>query len=438
MKKINIYLIFTFLSILFLSSCSETGHESDSGMVDLSFALDIPEAIETFSTYSDKSIGCIDLLIFDAYDRFVERIQVNAISETGSINTFRVRLEASATLRTIHIIANARDWNNNDMLDFSHITAGTPLATAVEGLTSETLTAGRSPEFPLVMWGQVVLPSITSSTDLREPIPMLRMTASMYITCDVPTETNGLNDFILKGFSVVNASDRGRVVPAVYSNSAITPSAPALPPAVGLVNYALNDYDIWAFAFSGTTMELYLYDKMNSGDKATALKIIVHAEWNGIEGYYPIWLSDGTTNAIDIIRNHRYRVTIRGVYGTGYPLLTEAIKATPAQTLIVTDTDEDITDIISDGHYILGVSTNEVNISGSGLKNLVTIKSTNETNNVSATSSDTWISTIKMEQNGFNSFVLSAVLDATSSTRTGTIIVRAGTLTRTIKITQSP
>lgn len=438
MNRVNYYLINMLLLVLLICSCSDLDKEERIGDVDLTFMLDIPVATEVTRAYDDNSIRNLDLLVFNASSQFVERIRVNAISGSGATKTFSARLTASTSQRTIHIIANARDESNNDIISFSHITTSTSLAAAITGLTSGILSAGQSPELPLVMWGQTALASVNSSTTIGAAIPMLRMAASMYMTCDAPTTANGLDKFTLKGFSVVNASNKGSVAPAAYTSNAAIPSTPNLPSGVGQVNYALNASNTWALASSGTTSELYLYDKTNSGNQTTDLKIIIHGVWNNIEGYYPVWMSDGTANKVNVVRNHRYCVTVKGVYGTGYATLAEAISAVPSSSLVLTDTSDDMTDIITDGQYKLGVSSNKVTISGSGAKTIATVMKTNGSYTLKGESGDAWITGINVTTLSSERWTLSATLGATGSARTGTITVRAGNLTRTIQVTQNP
>lgn len=440
MKQKLTYFIST---ILLLTSCTLVEYPGDTlygDPVDITFSLDIPEATEVTSrAYDDNSIRNIDLLVFNSSNQFIQRVKVDAISGTGATKTFSVRLPASTTQRTIHVIANARGNNNNDVISFAHIANNTPESTAIPGLVSGILTAGNSPQLPHVMWGRVVLPAISSSYNIGSAIKMLRMTASMFVTCDTPTAANGLNDFTLTGFSVANTADRGRVAPNAYTAEASTPSTITAPAGLNNIHYATTATNLWATATSNTTSELYLYEKNNTG-AATDLKIIIRGKWKGIEGYYPVWMSDGSATKINVIRNHRYKVTIKGVYGTGYSTYAEAIAATPSTSNIgvtITDTNADITDVITDGKYTLGLGVNKVTVSGSGQKTLTKVMKTNTGATLKGTTDVSWITGIDFVVSG-NRWDLKATFSSTSSQRTGNITVRAGNLTRTLTITQNP
>lgn len=442
-KGMKQQLAYYLITLLLISSCTLAEYPGETlygDPVDITFTLDIPEATEVVSrAYDDNSIRNIDLLVFNSSDQFIQRVKVDAISGTGTTKTFSVRLPSSTTARTIHVIANARGDNNNDVISFAHIATNAPESTAIPGLISPVLAAGNAPVLPIPMWGRTTLPAVASSTSIAAPINMLRMVASMYVNCDAPTSANGLDDFTLTSFSLANTADRGKVAPATITTGASTPATPSLPGTLSNIHYPVSATSLWATAANNTTSELYLYEKNNTG-AATDVKIIIKGTWKGTEGYYPVWMKDATNTRYNVVRNHRYKVTIKGVYGTCYSTYTEAIAAEPSTSNIgvtITDSNADITDVITDGKYTLGLGSNVVTVSGGGEKTLTKVMKTNTGATLVGTTDVSWITGINFAVSG-NRWDLKANFASTSSQRTGNITVRAGNLTRTIKITQNP
>lgn len=268
---------------------------------------------------------------------------------------------------------------------------------------------------------------------------MLRTAAAVSVQCVSGNTSNGLNDFSLTGFTVLSSSNMGRVAPAAYTSPVTIPTTVSLITGSAYINYVnTSGTGVWSNAIGNTVPDLYVYERTNILDN-TGLSVIVRGNYKGTDGYYKIWLKNSSGQVIHVVRNHRYLIQINRVYGVGYPTLQEAMNSQYSSNIFVDiiDNDNDITDMIADGKYELGVSSNAVTLSGNGSKTIGTVLNTNPTATLVGTSSVAWITGIAFTGSG-NRMTLTATLADPTFTRTGYITVRAGSLTRTIAVTQNP
>lgn len=165
--------------------------------------------------------------------------------------------------------------------------------------------------------------------------------------------------FALEGVTLVNAAPTGSV---------LQPSTiPTTPPA-SAIRYAEKT--------TGTNQllsQIYLYENAgrlsNGTDNPT--KLIVRGKYmNGVSSYYRMDIvakndADKTYTPHDINRNFCYTLNIKKIENAGYPTFDEALAAAPTNTgteVIVTDPNTH--DIVSNGHYFLGVSNSDLIVRG--------------------------------------------------------------------------
>lgn len=219
----------TFL--LSLSSCStpDDGGESGRQEVELTFSLKVEQSVSSVvamrsSSYTDSSIRCIDLLVFDESKSFMQRVKVNNLGGNESSPTFTVRLPASSISRTIHVIANGRNQANADVINFSAISSGMKEDDVASSLQTTSLSNYTSPELPLVMWGKTILSSIVPGTE-TSTISLIRQVAAMRVQCGAGTSDDGIDNFTLKGFSLQQSAALGKVIPNDHSSSDAVPTS---------------------------------------------------------------------------------------------------------------------------------------------------------------------------------------------------------------------
>lgn len=358
------------LAGLLLFSCQNTEDPANGaqGYVDVVFSVALPEQVETptKAPYSDTDIDNIDLLVFDQANMFLERIKVNTVSGTGSTKTFTARLDASLQARTIHIVANARNLTTDaDRIDFSYVTLNKPESEAIPSLISNPMTTPSEAEImPLIMWGRITLPSIASNTTPYD-VKLLRSQACLQVLKGTPDATNGLADFEITSATIHAAAATGRVAPAAYTVPASIPTTPtevASPPT--RINYYASGYIV-----TGQTPIMYMYERNNISSDYAA--VIIEGKWKGTSGYYKVILKDNFDNILNIVRNHRYIVTVIKALGAGYATRQEAIN-NQASNIQVSITDErgELHFIQTDGTGELGVSINMLKLWGTAAGNI--------------------------------------------------------------------
>ncbi len=440
------YLMACMVVLLSLSSCStsdDTG-EITGQEVELAFSLNVTQSASSVvsvrsSSYTDSSIYCIDLLVFDENDLFLQRIKVNGIETTGDSRTFTVRLPASSVSRTIHVITNGRDETNTDVVNFGDISSGMTEDDVALTLKTGSLSAYTSLELPLVMWGRTELSSIVPGTE-TSVINLIRGVVAMRVECAAATSANGIDKFLLESFSLQQSAALGKVIPDNRALSNGVPTSVSVFSETQYIDYVNPDGSgIWYTATANVTTEAYLYERNNVLDN-TGLSVIVHGKYDGTDGYYKIWLKNSVGGAVHPVRNHRYLIRIAKVSGLGYPTLQEALNADYSANILteVVDNNDDITDIIADGKYELGVSSNSISLIGDGVKTLGVVLKTNPTANLTATTDADWITNLTFSASGDNRYTLTGTLAPTDSTCSGTVIVKAGNLVRTITVEQLP
>lgn len=436
MKKIGIYI---FMVIL-VASCTSSQDEDtlQFGYTDMTFSLNVPKATQvSLKSYSESSISKVDVLMFDEDSLYIQRFQVSNLISSSSGITFSVRLPLTSKKRILHIVANGRDDSGADLLNFSDLSIDSKESETIPLLTTETLSANTEPEQPHVMWGRIELPSVTDSTSVSS-IDMLRTTAAIDVELPTATTENGLDKFSLTAFSILNTSNKARVAPSDYKSSAITPTSVSLPSSYSYIDYiSSSGTGLWAYSSDRkSTPDLYLYERENVLDD-TGVSVIIRGSYDGQDCYYKVWLKNQSGDLLDVVRNHKYVIEVSKVYGAGYQTIEEAVAASYSSNISVdvSDNNDDITDIIADSYYELGISSNAFAIKGDGVKSLGTVLKTNTSASLSLSSSVSWISNLSYTQSGTR-YYISGTLATTTSTRTGTVTVRAGNLVRTISITQ--
>lgn len=342
----------------------------ESGPMDVMFSLTMPDQVPTLTptrAYSDTDIENIDLLIFDEANKFLERIKVNTVSGSGNVKTFMARLDASGVSRTIHIVANGRTPAGVDRINFNAITASELESSAIPKLRSNPMTANTASEAmitPLIMWGRANVPAITSSTTVSG-VKLLRTQACITVGKAAATAENGLANFEILSATLSATSASGLVAPAAYTNSGAVPMLPNEWQGTR-INYYLGDGSTEQGYFApGPTPLLYLYERENTS--TNSIWLLVKATWNGTPGFYKILLNDDRGNLLNIVRNHRYVVTITKAFGSGYNMIERALENEPLNIHVtITDEHEELYFILGGGSRMMGVSVNRVELWGSG------------------------------------------------------------------------
>lgn len=432
---------------LLLAGCSDDNEPipSDAGTEgeapsELTLTLSVPDAeVVNIGTRAadDPAITSVTVFCYDktgTTGRYLEHTTLTSGWQTAGAG-YKITVPIHKDTKSVHLVVNANvganDKNPTDIV-------------------SNNSDAG-------IMWGRADLKDIIAK---GSSITMLRNTANVSVT-------NAAKNFTFSGFTVTGTSDRGTVAPQGWTYN---PAAPTIPSgaaaSTGAVIHGASD---------GIRVFETLADETKPGtteEFITRSRIIIEGTYNGVKGYYTVAFRTRSGYAgsevpgnyhyapIDIIRNHHYIVNIKEVRAQGYATIADAMKAEPDNRIavMITDKTPEITDIIADRDYMLGVSddvnvawdetnpkisiaTNWVNPSGGKPYEVTVSGSAMQWVTLANITDDGGTVTDYGTQNGANvtTYVVTVPIlqNANSNlSREAELTIRVGDLTRTVKIIQ--
>ena len=323
-----------------------------------------------------------------------------------------------------------------------------------KNLSSQTISSTPVANKP-VCWGTASVSDLLAGNSLS----LFRMTAK--VTVQV---ARGISSkFTVKGIKVYNTADKG------YITTTDTES----PNVTGINSFATSVGDLVNINTLSTSQ--VFYETPSTAD----FYVIVKGRYtdSSRDGYYKLKLyEDNSSTQRNLIRNHNYIVTITDVDGGGYATETEAANNAVENGISTTVIDDNppIVSMIACREYELGVcdtrtfngtgaainaAGNTKDDQGNAVTQNITVATSYKKNgnfDYSISASDTWIhidnekavpTTFQNDgsdgsagptTNRGAKFVIPVTLDAntTQTSRTGTVTVTSGDLTRTITITQ--
>jgi len=356
------------------ASCSHEEEEQKPayGKIDVAVSVTLPqpESVNTLTRaggpYTDTDIKNADLLIFDKDAKFMERVKVDndRLVVTGTGINFTVRLDATSERRIIHLVANGRSADGtSDRLNFGGITPGMAENAAISSLQTASLEHVDEGEstllnhvMPLVMWGRFALNGINIVTK-AEGVKLLRSTASIQVKKGNGGGNTGLGDFVIEGITVHQGACHGFLAPTDCTGEVNTPVV-ANPVTGGTY---LDYRKGWV---NGAEPSLYIYERNCSA--SDYMGVVIAAQYKGKKGYYKVVMNGNDGSPLNIVRNHRYIVTVVGVNGPGYESPDIAVASAPSNALKVelTDEDTDLPCIVADGQYRMASSNNVFSLYG--------------------------------------------------------------------------
>lgn len=367
------YIIGILIAFLF-ASCSHEEEEQKPayGKIDVAVSVTLPqpESVNTLTRaggpYTDTDIKNADLLIFDKDAKFMERVKVenDRLVVTGTGINFTVRLDATSEWRIIHLVANGRSADGtSDRLNFGGITPGMAENAAISSLQTASLEHVDEGEstllnhvMPLVMWGRFALNGINIVTK-AEGVKLLRSTACIQVKKGNGDGNTGLDDFVIEGITVHQGACHGFLAPTDCTGEVNTPVV-ANPVTGGTY---LDYRKGWV---NGAEPSLYIYERNCSA--SDYMGVVIAARYKGKKGYYKVVMNGNDGSPLNIVRNHRYIVTVVGVNGPGYESPDIAVASAPSNALKVelTDEDTDLPCIVAGGQYRMASSNNVFSLYG--------------------------------------------------------------------------
>lgn len=437
--KIIPYLI----CILFASCASDDSRPTQTPRqvnVALTVTLPEPENVHSLArSYTDSEIRNVDVLVFDEDGKFMERVKVDGgeLTPSGTEISFSIRLDATSKRRVIHLVTNGRTPDGvTDRLNFGDVTPAMSESVAMLALKTSTFTGALVDNvMPLIMWGRVELPTGINIVTKADNVKLLRAVACVQVKKGAVDATNGLNDFTVQSITVNKGADCGYLTPTNYSTT-VTPVT-GRPLSGSTLNYANG----WS---DGETPSLYIYERnCTSGDY---MGVIIKAIYKGKEGYYKVVMVDNVGTPLNVVRNHRYIITVVSVNGPGYASVTDAINFAPSNALKVelTDEDSDFPCIVADAQHRMTMSNNVFNLYGknqtTSVANGIEICTVYSSRGVTpvVTGGTTWLTGLQVQSLGNNKFKIVGNFAGTSTLVSTTLTLTCDNLSQSVEVSWNP
>ena len=437
--KIIPYLI----CILFASCASDDSRPTQTPrQVNVALTVTLPEPDNVHSlarSYTDSEIRNVDVLVFDEDGKFMERVKVDGgeLTPSGTEISFSIRLDATSKRRVIHLVTNGRTPDGvTDRLNFGDVTPAMSESVAMLALKTSTFTGTLVDNvMPLIMWGRVELPTGINIVTKADNVKLLRAVACVQVKKGAVDATNGLNDFTVQSITVNKGADCGYLTPTNYSTT-VTPVT-GRPLSGSTLNYANG----WS---DGETPSLYIYERnCTSGDY---MGVIIKAMYKGKEGYYKVVMVDNGGTPLNVVRNHRYIITVVSVDGPGYASVTDAINFAPSNALKVelTDEDSDFPCIVADAQHRMTMSNNVFNLYGknqtTSVANGIEICTVYSSRGVTpvVTGGTTWLIGLQVQSLGNNKFKIVGNFAGTSTLVSTTLTLTCDNLSQSVEVSWNP
>jgi len=408
--------------------------------VALTVTLPEPENVHSLArSYTDSEIRNVDVLVFDEDGKFMERVKVDGgeLTPSGTEISFSIRLDATSKRRVIHLVTNGRTPDGvTDRLNFGDVTPAMLESVAMLALKTSTFTGTLVDNvMPLIMWGRVELPTGINIVTNADNVKLLRAVACVQVKKGAVDATNGLNDFTVQSITVNKGADCGYLTPTNYSTT-VTPVT-GRPLSGSTLNYANG----WS---DGETPSLYIYERnCTSGDY---MGVIIKAMYKGKEGYYKVVMVDNGGTPLNVVRNHRYIITVVSVNGPGYASVTDAINFAPSNALKVelTDEDSDFPCIVADAQHRMTMSNNVFNLYGknqtTSVANGIEICTVYSSRGVTpvVTGGTTWLTGLQVQSLGNNKFKIVGNFAGTSTLVSTTLTLTCDNLSQSVEVSWNP
>lgn len=382
-KRIHIWFIqLLLLFTIVFSSCidDEKTIPSPGGQEKIiSFSVHIPGA-KTFQPYKlteqqENEVKSIEILLFDTQGKFVYNpIYSNNISShpnDSRIKTFSVKIP-EGTYNMV-VLGNARKSLGAIIKD---IEAGTPKETIMSKLVftnnEKWNTNAASEEYtPIPLWGEINRASIGPEGSNSLSLQLVRMIAKIDIVLTTETAQNKLK---MESVRLYNYNNQGCIAPEDSNWDAHLKhvTAPSIPPSAQKPDNPASA----ALIYAGETIvddisctnEIYTFEA-EAGSSAT-LQTNTCLVIGGIYGneqqpsYYRIDFANttsGKTTFLPLLRNHNYKVNITDISAPGFSTPEEAFRSRPVniEAEVIEWDEADISNIVFNGQYMLGVSQGE-------------------------------------------------------------------------------
>lgn len=428
-RYINIAL--SVIAGITLTACVEefVGQDVDNtpdGYKTIEFVAQVPDMSVVQTKAVDPDGGGVQqmtVFCFDSNDLFITTVtaEINADATNPSLSG-RLKVTVPDHTVTLQLVGNQnltyfREDNYRGMSE-------------VDVMSSLEASAGR-----MIYWARKTVDELKAHNSVSNPVLLLRNQAKISLAVDAAT------GFEQKGWVVVNSNAFGTVAPYCAEHGFEAPHYIDRP----FVTLPENTTKLGDYLDVRTNAEEYIFETENTVD--SPIDFIVKGSQSGGEDlYYRISIIDKNGEYIPIFRNHHYTVNITGPLYYGQPTFAEALEA-PATNNVWVSVSDDINSL-TDGVYTLSVDETHVVIGEDEFK------SPNEyylyyTLTTTGTVTPTAAEVSWLEGNNVAMSALSHTFDASTGRgticvelnamgdlqkREGTLLVKAGRLSRKIKV----
>lgn len=341
MKK-WIYIWMAWAAWLLLPGCSDEeawqgNHPADAdGNVTMQFSATLPDPVQVATRAGEIDqfdMETVYLYCFGENGTFIGRSSAKfSITEGGMAGeSYKFSAKVPYQTRTIHFVAN---WNDLNFIPSDHIAE-----------TEEQVMLGmQSYSGKLGYWGKV---SVTPDVRVTANVTFIRNQAKVTVE-----KEEGVS-FIITGFSVYNAYDRGTVAPfddisASFITNATNITDCTLPKEYGKATNATEPGEL-------TMAPVYLFENPNADNDPVYAIISGHHE-NGADRFYKV-MFQRDSESLKILRNHHYRIILKSNPRSdlGQATIADAMKLTaPALNNVWIAVSNEITKI-SDAEHTLDI-----------------------------------------------------------------------------------
>ena len=349
-RYINIAL--SIIAGISLTSCVEdlVGPETNvapEGYMTIGFSVQVPDMDQVQTKAVDPDGGGVQqmtVFCFDENDLFITTV-------TADIVPTNVNPSLSGTLEvtvpdhtvTMQLVGNQnltyfREDNYRGMSE-------------VDVMASLEASAGR-----MIYWSRKTVNELRSHNSESNPVLLLRNQAKITLSVEAAAR------FEQKGWVVVNSNAFGTVAPYCPEHGFEAPHYIDRP----FVTLPENTTKLGDFLDVRTNPEEYIFETENTVD--SPIDFIVKGSQNGGEDlYYRISIIDQNGEYIPVLRNHHYTVNITGPLYYGQPTFAEALEAPATNNVWVSVSDEINT--LTDGVNTLSVDKTYVVIGEDEFRN---------------------------------------------------------------------
>ncbi len=328
----------------------------------------------------ENEVLTIEILLFDSEGKYTSAPlytdNITTDPDGSNIKTFTVKVPEGTY--DMVILANARKSLSAAL---GNITTGDYKAAVLSKLllsNNGKWNANISSEgyIPIPMWGEIKNITVSAGMPAVNPVSLVRMVAKI----DVSLSTSEAKDkFNLESIRLYNYNDKGLVAPdeANWNEGTLSVTAPSVPasaqkpsdPASMPLIYegeAITKDENRGISCSG---EIYTFEAPSGTDSSmesnTCLVIGGTYDGDAQPTYYRVDIANttgtgagATTTYLPILRNHNYRVNIAAIKGPGLVDPEVAFRSRPVniEASVINWSDGQITDVVFDGQYMMGVS----------------------------------------------------------------------------------